>query len=163
MMHCNALVHADIYICSVLFGCRPSTMAVIIKKHCHALSWGKICNFAPIQQKILLQALHFLQPLSGGCGDCLTKPNLTVRRWHCLYSPDLFVFFRGTGFLGFHFFRLYKSSNYTYFQISDLYLDWNYTWQARTYGTILIKFTYLTHTVLSCGIFTVPTGHSFKA
>ena len=37
--------------------------------------WSKRC---------FLQAVHFLQTLSEGCGDRLTKPNMTVRRWHCL-------------------------------------------------------------------------------
>ena len=35
-------------------------------------------------RRCFLQAVHFLQTLSEGCGDRLTKPNMTVRRWHCL-------------------------------------------------------------------------------
>ena len=35
-------------------------------------------------RRCFLQAVHFLQTLSEGCRNPLTKPNITVRRRHCL-------------------------------------------------------------------------------
>ena len=39
-------------------------------------------------RRCFLQAVHFLQTLSEGYGDRLTKPNVTVRRWNCLYKSS---------------------------------------------------------------------------